>query len=81
MSRLALFPLHSKSTCDFDSTLMGVFERFLGSGSLECFKAFIVHRQVAFLISSGGIRLIFLEIIALADAPPNFLMDSNVSLN
>jgi hypothetical protein len=36
---------------------------------------------VAFLISSGGIRLIFLEIIALADAPPNFLMDSNVSLN
>jgi hypothetical protein len=44
---------------------MKVFERLVGLCSLECFEAFLVHRQVAFPISSGGIRLIVLEVIAL----------------
>jgi hypothetical protein len=44
---------------------MGVFEKLLGLGSLECFEAFLVHLHVVFPISSGGIGLIFLEVIAL----------------
>jgi hypothetical protein len=43
----------------------GSFERFLGLGSLECFKALRVCWHVAFPIFSGGIRLISLKVIAL----------------
>jgi hypothetical protein len=44
---------------------MRVFERLVGLGSLECLKAFLIHQQVVFPISSGGVRLIFLKVIAL----------------
>jgi hypothetical protein len=43
---------------------MEVFEKLLGLGSLECLEAPLVHQQVAFPISSGGIGLISLEVIA-----------------
>jgi hypothetical protein len=46
---------------------MGVFERLLGS--LECPKAPLVHWQVAFPNSNGGIRLISCEVIALIAYP------------
>jgi hypothetical protein len=32
---------------------MRVFEKLVGLGSLECFEAFLIHRQVAFPIFSG----------------------------
>jgi len=44
---------------------MRVFERLVGLGSLECLKAFLIHQQVVSPISSGGVRLIFLKVIAL----------------
>ncbi len=44
---------------------MIIFEKLVGLGSLECFKAFLIHQDVAFPISSGGVRLIFSEVIAL----------------
>jgi hypothetical protein len=45
---------------------MGIFERLLGASAFECLEAFLVRRHVVFPISSGGIRLISLEVIALA---------------
>jgi hypothetical protein len=48
----------------FYSTLMGVFERILGLGSLECPEAPFNHRHVVLPIFSGGIRFISLEAIA-----------------
>jgi hypothetical protein len=44
---------------------MGFFERLLGLGSLECPKAILVLKQMAFPIFSGGIGLISLEVITL----------------
>ncbi len=44
---------------------MRVFERLVGLGSLECLKAFLIHWQVAFPISSGGVGLISLKVIVL----------------
>jgi hypothetical protein len=49
----------------FYSTLMGVFKRLLGLGSLQCPKALLVHRQVALTIFIRGIGLISLNVIAL----------------
>jgi hypothetical protein len=43
---------------------MGIFERFLGLGSLECPEAFLVYQQVAFPICSGVVQLISLKVIA-----------------
>jgi hypothetical protein len=45
---------------------MGIFEKLLGSGSLKCPEAFLVHQHMAFPISSGGMGLISLEFIVLA---------------
>jgi hypothetical protein len=45
---------------------VGVVERLLGLGSLEYLEAPLIHRHVVFPISSGGIGLIYLEVIALA---------------
>jgi hypothetical protein len=45
---------------------VGVFERLLGLGSLEYPEAPLIHRHVIFPISSGGIGLIYIEVIALA---------------
>jgi hypothetical protein len=44
---------------------MGVFERFLGLGSLECPKVFLVWWHMAFPIFSGGVGLISMEVIVL----------------
>jgi hypothetical protein len=49
----------------FNSTLMGDFGRLLGSSSLQCPKALLVHWHVVFPIFSGGMGLISLEVIAL----------------
>jgi len=43
---------------------MGSVERFLGLGSLECPKAFLIYQQVAFPISSGVAGFISLKVIA-----------------
>ncbi len=43
---------------------MGVFERLLGPGSLECFEAPLVCQHVALPISNGGVVLISLKVIA-----------------
>ncbi len=43
---------------------MGIFEKLLGLGSLKCLKAPLVYRQVTLPISSRGIGLISLEVIA-----------------
>jgi hypothetical protein len=43
---------------------MGIFERFLGSGSLECLKAFLIYQQVPLPIFSGVVGLISLKVIA-----------------
>lgn len=43
----------------------GSFERHLDLGSLECLKALLVYRHVAFPIFCGGIRLISFKVIAL----------------
>lgn len=40
---------------------MGVFEKLLGLGSLECPKTLLVHQQVALLISNGGHKVDFFE--------------------
>jgi hypothetical protein len=45
---------------------MGIFEKLLGLGPLECPKALLIHQQVALPISSGGIGFISLEFIVLA---------------
>jgi hypothetical protein len=45
---------------------MGSFERLLGSSLLECLKAFLVCWHVVLPIFNGSVRLIFLEVIALA---------------
>ncbi len=50
----------------FYSTQMGVFERLLGMGSLECPKAPLIHWHVAIPNYNGDIGLISLEVIALA---------------
>jgi hypothetical protein len=47
----------------FYSTLVGVFKRLLGLGSLECPKAPFVHQYVVLPIYNDGIRLISLEVI------------------
>ncbi len=44
---------------------MGIFERLLGSGSLECLEALLVCRHVVLPVCSGGIRLISLKVIVL----------------
>jgi len=44
---------------------MGILERLLGLGSLECSKVPIAYWQVAIPNFSGAIRLISLEVIAL----------------
>jgi hypothetical protein len=59
---LRLLGFHSELVI-FYSTLMGIFERILGSTSLECPKAFLLHPHVALPISSEGIMLISLEVI------------------
>jgi hypothetical protein len=61
---------------------MGVFERLLGLGSLECFEALLVHQHVVFPNSSGGHKVDFLEVIVLiqCDAFPSSWINSNVSL-
>jgi hypothetical protein len=46
---------------------MGVFERLLDLGSLECPEALLIHQHVTFLISSGGVRLISSKVIAPID--------------
>jgi hypothetical protein len=44
---------------------MGIFDIFLGSNSLECPKAPLVHWQMVLLpIFSGGVGLISLKVIA-----------------
>ncbi len=45
----------------FNLTFMQVFERLLSPCSFECPKAPLVHQQVLFPISSGGIGLVFVE--------------------
>jgi hypothetical protein len=44
---------------------MGVFEKLLGLGFLECPEALIIQQQVAFPIFSGGISLTSMEVIVL----------------
>jgi len=44
---------------------MGVFERFLGFGSLEWPKVLLVWWHMVLPISSGGVSLISMEIIVL----------------
>ncbi len=45
---------------------MRVFERLLGPSSLECLEALLDCSHAVFPISSGGVRLISLEVITLA---------------
>jgi hypothetical protein len=49
----------------FYSTLLGVFERLLGLGLLECPEALHVCQYVALHVFSGGSGLISSEVIAL----------------
>jgi hypothetical protein len=42
---------------------MGVFERLVGLGSLDCFEAPLVCEHVALPISSGGVTLISSKVI------------------
>ncbi len=49
----------------FKSTLMEIFERLLGVGSLDCLEVLLVHQQVVLPISSGGVWSISLEVITL----------------
>jgi hypothetical protein len=44
---------------------MGIFEKLLGSSSLECHEALLVHQYVVLPISNEGIRLISFEFIVL----------------
>jgi hypothetical protein len=44
---------------------MGVFERFLGLGSLECPKVLLVLWHMFFPIFNGGVSLISMEVIVL----------------
>ncbi len=65
----SLFPLllgFQSKLIVFYSILMGIFEKLLGLGPLECPKALLIHQQVALPISSGGIGFISLEFIVLA---------------
>lgn len=41
------------------------FEKLLCMGSLECFQVPLVHRQVCFFISNGGLSFIFVKGIVL----------------
>jgi hypothetical protein len=70
---------------------MGIFERLLDWGSLECLEALLVHQHVAFPNFSGGISFISLDVIVQATylgsralvAPviaSNFLLDSHLFL-
>jgi hypothetical protein len=54
-----------ESICHFFSTLLGIFESLLGASPFECLEAFLVRQHVAFPISSGGIGLISLKVIAI----------------
>jgi hypothetical protein len=61
-----VFPPFRNQLVIFYSTLMGIFLKLLGLGSLKSPKAPFVHRQMALTIFNGGIRLISSNVIALA---------------
>jgi hypothetical protein len=42
---------------------MGVFERLLGLGPLECSEALLICQHVVFSIFNGGVGLIYLKVI------------------
>ncbi len=51
----------------------------MSSSSLKCFEALLICQQVALLISSGGVWLIYLEVIALTTYLGNWALKAPIT--